>query len=365
MPRTRSPRPTRSPGAVSATFPQRRAGLADRRHAPRPGQRAARPPARRRAACTARPPAPGAGPRSRGPDRGRRVARRADDALTARPRGHRPDGLVRPLERRRRPGARHHAGGVPHAGGASSPPAPCRTPTDHHSGEPPMAYDMTDDLARRLRASRPPMAHADEDAFDADLLARVREQPIAARRTVPRAVAVPVAAGVTLTATAVVMLGGGPGDVGGPSSASAITQALHWLSPPDGTILHVRSVETQGPRRPRASCGSRRTILPPRACEPRGRRRSRPRAARSTTRRPTRSTTRRPSLRAHPMALSPTPSSAMQRGSRSRRGAGSPAIRPCRRATPSSTRSGSCSRRAGWSSRAVRSTRASTPGPSR
>jgi hypothetical protein len=109
-----------------------------------------------------------------------------------------------------------------------------------------MAYDMTDDLARRLRACRPSMARPDEDAFDADLLARVREQPIAARRTVSRAVAVPVAAGVTLTATAVVMLGGGPGDVGGPSSASAITQALHWLSPPHGTILHVRSVETQG-----------------------------------------------------------------------------------------------------------------------
>ncbi|HEX6745470.1 MAG TPA: hypothetical protein VF087_14680 [Solirubrobacteraceae bacterium] len=109
-----------------------------------------------------------------------------------------------------------------------------------------MAYDMTDDLARRLRASRPSTARPDEDAFDAGLLARVREQPIAARRTVPRAVAVPVAAGVTLTATAVVMLGGGPGDVGGPSSASAITQALHWLSPPHGTILHVRSVETQG-----------------------------------------------------------------------------------------------------------------------
>jgi hypothetical protein len=109
-----------------------------------------------------------------------------------------------------------------------------------------MAYDMTDELARRLRAARPPSARADEDAFDADLLARVREQPIAARRTVPRALAVPVAAGVTLTATAVVMLGGGPGDVGGPSSASAITQALHWLSPPHGTILHARSVETQG-----------------------------------------------------------------------------------------------------------------------
>ena len=109
-----------------------------------------------------------------------------------------------------------------------------------------MAYDVTDDLARRLRASRPPMARVDEDAFDADLLARVREHPIAARRALPRGVALPVAAGVTLTATAVVMLGGGPGDVGGPSSASAITQALHWLSPPHGTILHVRSVETQG-----------------------------------------------------------------------------------------------------------------------
>jgi hypothetical protein len=79
-----------------------------------------------------------------------------------------------------------------------------------------MAYDMTDDLARRLRACRPSMARPDEDAFDADLLARVREQPIAARRTVSRAVAVPVAAGVTLTATAVVMLGGGPGTSAAP-----------------------------------------------------------------------------------------------------------------------------------------------------
>ena len=55
-----------------------------------------------------------------------------------------------------------------------------------------------------------------------------------------------MAAGAALTATAVVMLGGGPGDVGGPSSAAAITQALHWLDPPSGTILHVRSVETMG-----------------------------------------------------------------------------------------------------------------------
>jgi hypothetical protein len=105
---------------------------------------------------------------------------------------------------------------------------------------------VTDSLERRLLAARPAMAHVDENAFDAQLLARVRDQPIAARRTLPRAVAVPVAAGVTLTATAVVMLAGGPADVGGPSSASAITQALRWLSPPAGTILHVRSVETQG-----------------------------------------------------------------------------------------------------------------------
>jgi hypothetical protein len=108
-------------------------------------------------------------------------------------------------------------------------------------------HDVTDGLQLRLRAARPRAARVDEDAFDAELLARVRDQPIAARhRAVPRAVAVPVAAGAALTATAVVMLGGGPGDVGGPSSASAITQALHWLDPPAGTILHVRSVETMG-----------------------------------------------------------------------------------------------------------------------
>ena len=219
-------------------------------------------------------------------------------------------------------------------------------------------------------ACAPPVrrtARADEDAFDAELLARVREQPIAARRTVPRAVAVPVAAGVTLTATAVVMLGGGPGDVGGPSSASAITQALHWLSPPHGTILHVRSVETQGVRRrPRASSGSRRTIPPPRACgrggaglRDRGRRALRPRD-RHDLRRAGRAVERADGARAdgqgrrgEAAAPSGTP------------GSGKPGDRRCRRATPSSTRSGSCSRRARWSSRAARSTTASTPGPSR
>jgi hypothetical protein len=109
-----------------------------------------------------------------------------------------------------------------------------------------MGHDLTDDLERRLRAARPRTARVEENAFDAELLVRLRGRPIAARRTLPRAVAIPVAAGVTLTATAVVMLAGGPGDVGGPSSASAITQALRWLTPPSGTILHVRSVETQG-----------------------------------------------------------------------------------------------------------------------
>jgi hypothetical protein len=103
---------------------------------------------------------------------------------------------------------------------------------------------MEPDVIDRLRAARPRSAHVDEHAFDAELLASVREQPIAARRSVPRAVAIPVAAGVTLTATAVVMLAGGPGDVGGPSSASAITQALHWLEPSPDQILHTRSVET-------------------------------------------------------------------------------------------------------------------------
>jgi hypothetical protein len=34
--------------------------------------------------------------------------------------------------------------------------------------------------------------------------------------------------------------------VGGPASAAAISQTLEWLTPPDATILHVRSVETMG-----------------------------------------------------------------------------------------------------------------------
>jgi hypothetical protein len=106
-------------------------------------------------------------------------------------------------------------------------------------------HDLNDDLLRRLRAARPASAHVDEQAFDGTLLARVRQGPIAARRTVPRAVAMPVAAGVIVVATAAVVLGGIPGNVAGPPSAAAITQeTLQWLTPPAGTVLHVRSVET-------------------------------------------------------------------------------------------------------------------------
>jgi hypothetical protein len=109
-----------------------------------------------------------------------------------------------------------------------------------------MEHDVNID--QRLRAARPRAASTDAGAFDADLLARVRAQPIAARRGVRRAVALPVAAGATLAVAAVVMLAGGPGEVGGPSSASAISQALRWFDPPPGTVLHARSVETQGGR---------------------------------------------------------------------------------------------------------------------
>jgi hypothetical protein len=108
--------------------------------------------------------------------------------------------------------------------------------------------ELNDDLHLRLRAARPAAARVEEHALDDALLARVRQGPIAARRTVPRSLAVPVAAGAIVVATAAVVLGGGPGDVGVPSSAAAITQTLHWLTPAPDTILHVRSVETQGGR---------------------------------------------------------------------------------------------------------------------
>jgi hypothetical protein len=109
-----------------------------------------------------------------------------------------------------------------------------------------------DDLTRRLRAALPPNARIEESAFDADLLARVRTQsrvhtrPIRPRRSLPRAVTAAALAAATAATVVVVMLVGGPGHVAGPSSAEAIDRALHWFTPPPGTILHESRVVTQG-----------------------------------------------------------------------------------------------------------------------
>ena len=107
-----------------------RAGLADRRNPPRPGQHASQRPPRRRAARAAGPPAQGGRARSGRPHRRRRPARRAAGALTAGPRSGRADRVVRPVQRRRRPCARHHPGSVPDALGTSAPTA-ARRPHPH------------------------------------------------------------------------------------------------------------------------------------------------------------------------------------------------------------------------------------------
>jgi hypothetical protein len=104
-----------------------------------------------------------------------------------------------------------------------------------------MGHDLMDD---RLRAARPHSAKPDDDAFDADLLARLQAQPVDRRR----GTALPVAAAVTLAVTAAILLVGGPGPAGTPASAAAIEQTLRWLDPPAGAVLHSRSVETQGGR---------------------------------------------------------------------------------------------------------------------
>jgi hypothetical protein len=108
-----------------------------------------------------------------------------------------------------------------------------------------MAHDLNDQLERRLLAARPDAAQFDDYMVDSALLERVRKQPIAPRRSIGRTVAAPAAVGVALTATAVVMLAGGPG-AGPPSAAAAINQTLHWLSPSAHSVLHARSVETLG-----------------------------------------------------------------------------------------------------------------------
>ena len=107
--------------------------------------------------------------------------------------------------------------------------------------------DLTDDLAAGCAPRGPRRPASTATPSTAALLARVRQQPIAARRAVPRAVRCRIAAGVIVVATAAVVLGGIPGNLGGPPSAAAITQeTLRWLDPPSGTVLHVRSVETTG-----------------------------------------------------------------------------------------------------------------------
>jgi hypothetical protein len=107
-----------------------------------------------------------------------------------------------------------------------------------------MEHDVMDDLDRRLRAARPATG---DTAVDEALLERLRSAPIARRPTLPRRVAVPLAAaGATAAIAATVMLAGAPGGGGGPATASAITQALHWFDPPAGSALHARSVTASG-----------------------------------------------------------------------------------------------------------------------
>ena len=104
-----------------------------------------------------------------------------------------------------------------------------------------MAHLVNDDVDRRLRAARP--APIEPDAFDAVLLERLLAQP----RPVPRRthrLAPPLVAVAALAAVAFFLFAGGPGNVGGPATASAIEQALRWFDPPAGSILYARSEGT-------------------------------------------------------------------------------------------------------------------------
>jgi hypothetical protein len=111
-----------------------------------------------------------------------------------------------------------------------------------------MDHTLNDTLDARLRAARPAAAVPDADAGNEELLARIRRQPIA-RRSFPRGAATPLIACAAVAAVAAVMFGGGPGNVGGPSTASAVTAAaLRWFAPPAGTVLHTQSIETRDGR---------------------------------------------------------------------------------------------------------------------
>jgi hypothetical protein len=94
-----------------------------------------------------------------------------------------------------------------------------------------MAHLLDEELDRRLRATRPPLAEPDEA-----LLQRVLAEP---RPRAPRRARViaPVATLAAAAAAAFVLFAGG-------SNASAIEQAMHWFDPPAGSILHTHLSDT-------------------------------------------------------------------------------------------------------------------------
>ena len=112
-----------------------------------------------------------------------------------------------------------------------------------------MEHDMTDQLERRLAAVRPVAADPGRYAIDVALLEHLCSQPAPSRPAITRRLAAPVAVGATVATTAILMLSGGPGHVGGPDSAgAAITQTLHWLNPAAHSVLHTKSVESKDGR---------------------------------------------------------------------------------------------------------------------
>lgn len=123
-----------------------------------------------------------------------------------------------------------------------------------------MGNDVIDD---RLRASRPPSANVEAEAFDRELLARVRAQPVAPRRRRPRAYAIPAAAAATLLTTAAVMLGAGrvTSAVRRTPSRSR-RRCAGWTRPRARSCMSAASRRPASGRRP-ASSGSRPTTRSP------------------------------------------------------------------------------------------------------
>ena len=97
---------------------------------------------------------------------------------------------------------------------------------------------MADPVDTRLRAARPRAAVADPDAFDAELLRRIRSAPVARRNR--RRLLLPAAAAVVAVAAAVLVLV--PGSATAPTAEAAVRQAMRWFDPPPGTVVHYRNV---------------------------------------------------------------------------------------------------------------------------